>query len=148
MGGCMSADQGSKKEKIKIEYFGMGYARADPIRFLLHHANVDYEYVGYDFETWGKMKAEGKGGEFGGLPRATVNGKEMGQSMAILRSLGQKYGYYNASDWKSSYFADVILDSWVDLLDKSNGALMGGKTPAEHEEIITKFHIPHLNMME
>ena len=42
----------------------MGYARADPIRFLLHHAKVDYQYIGYDFEQWGKLKGEGKGGEF------------------------------------------------------------------------------------
>ena len=74
----------------------MGYGRADPIRFLLHHAKVDYQYIGYDFEQWGKLKAEGKQGEFGGLPRVMIDGKEYGQSMATLRMLGQKYGYYDA----------------------------------------------------
>jgi len=77
MGNCSSCDHPGK-EKIKIEYFGMGYGRADCIRFLLHHANVDYEYVGYDMETWGNMKATGKGGEFAGLPRVTWNGRELG----------------------------------------------------------------------
>ena len=37
------------KDKVVVTYFGLGYARADPIRFLLHHANVEYEYVGLDF---------------------------------------------------------------------------------------------------
>ena len=52
-----------------MEYFGAGYARGDPVRFLLHHANVEYTMVEYDFETWGKMKAEGKDGEFHGTGR-------------------------------------------------------------------------------
>ena len=56
----------------------MGYGRADPIRFLLHHAKVDYTYEGLDFEQWGKLKMEGKDGEFGGLPTVTLNGQELG----------------------------------------------------------------------
>ena len=51
---------GGSKPLVTVEYFGMGYGRADPIRFLLHHAKVDYQYIGYDFEQWGKLKAEGK----------------------------------------------------------------------------------------
>jgi hypothetical protein len=49
----------SSEPKIKVEYFGMGYGRADCIRMLLAHAKIDYEYVGYDFEQWGKLKAGG-----------------------------------------------------------------------------------------
>ena len=94
--GCADSTAGGSKSSLTVEYFGLGYARADPIRFLLHHAKVDYQYIGYDFEQWGKLKGEGKGGEFGGLPRLTMNGKEYGQSMAVLRMLGQKYGYYDA----------------------------------------------------
>lgn len=56
----------------------MGYGRADCIRMLLAHAKIDYEYVGYDFEQWGKLKAGGQGGEFNGLPRVTAMGKEYG----------------------------------------------------------------------
>ena len=73
---------------IQVEYFAMGYGRADPIRFLLHLKELPYEYIGHTFETWGKVKGSGQGGEFNGLPRVRVNGKEFGQSLAILRSIG------------------------------------------------------------
>ena len=43
---------------------------------LLHHAKVDYEFIGHTFEGWGELKKQGKSGEFDGLPRWTINGKE------------------------------------------------------------------------
>merc|ERR1712016_181905 len=48
--GCADSTAGGSKTSLTVEYFGLGYARADPIRFLLHHAKVDYQYIGYDFE--------------------------------------------------------------------------------------------------
>merc|ERR1712083_770066 len=116
--GCESSNP--SKDVIRVEYFDAGYARADCIRFLLHHAHVDYKYVGYDFGTWPKVKAIDPP-EFGGLPRVTVNGKEWGQALAILRALGTKYGYYNPKDWKSAYYCDVVLECFVDIHDQTNG---------------------------
>ena len=141
------------KENIKLEYFEV-YGRADPIRFLLHHAKIDYEYVGYDFPTWGKIKAEGKNGEFGGLPRVTINGEEMGQSLAILRMFGAKYGYYPINDWKTSFHINVILDVWPDMLEKTNAITLGMKNMSQDEideklkAAIEKAHVPALNCME
>ena len=63
---------------LKVEYFGFAHGRADPIRFLLYHAKVDHEYIGYDLEQWVKMKGTPAAGEFGGLPRVTYAGKEYG----------------------------------------------------------------------
>ena len=45
--------------------------------------------------------------------------------MAILRSMGAKHGYYTPTDWKTAYYTDVILDCWVDLLDKSSALILG-----------------------
>ena len=133
----------------------MGYGRADPIRFLLHHANVDFEYVGYDFAKWGELKGSGKGGEFNGLPRVTIDGKEYGQSLAILRMLGAKHGYYTPSDWQCAARVDLFLDAWVDMLDKSTGLALsagGGKDMAEvlkeHETVIKNVHEPAIKAME
>ena len=100
--GCSDSKtaSGGMKSLPKVEYFGMCYGRADPIRFLLHHAKVDYEYVGYEQAQWGQIKGTPAAGEFGGLPKVTYQGKEYGQSMATLRMLGAKLGYYDPKDWK------------------------------------------------
>ena len=135
--GCSDskAQSGGKKPLVTVEYFGMGYGRADPIRMLLHHAKVDHQYIGYDFEQWGKLKGEGKGGEFAGLPRVCIDGKEYGQSMATLRMLGQKYGYYDAKDWRCAAKVDTFIDAWVDMHDKANNLALkmsgGGCTQEE-----------------
>ena len=113
---------GASGKKVEVEYFCMGYGRADPIRMLLGLKKIEYEYVGHTFESWGALKGSGKGGEFNGLPRVrSVTGKEYGQSLAILRSLGAKNGLYDAADWKSAAYVDCILDAWVDMLDKTMG---------------------------
>ena len=63
---------------MTVEYFaippGLGYARAGPIRFLLHHAKKRFDMIEYTFEEWGSIKMSGKAGEFGGLPRVCING--------------------------------------------------------------------------
>ena len=43
---------GGSKPLVTVEYFGLGYGRADPIRFLLHHAKIDYQYIGYEMDQW------------------------------------------------------------------------------------------------
>ena len=145
---------GAPKSDITLEYFEDFYARCDPIRFLLHHAKVDFKYVGHTQAAWGKIKAEGKNGEFGGLPRAYINGEEMGQSMAILRMFGAQYGYYPTDNWKTSFYINVILDCWGDMMEKANGLAFGLGNMSEEEketktkEMIDKAHIPALNCME
>ena len=156
--GCADSktQSGGSKPLITVEYFGMGYGRADPIRFLLHHAKKDYQYIGYDFEQWGKIKGEGKGGEFAGLPRVNLDGKEYGQSMATLRMLGAKYGYYDPKDWRCAAKVDVFVDAWVDMHDKANNLAlkmsMGGCTPEEAmteiDGIIEKIFTPALVALE
>ena len=81
-----------------------------------------------------------------------MNGKEYGQSMAELRMLGTMYGYYNPSDWKCAYYCDVILDGWVDILDKTNGIVLSEDSEEKKKEtlenVIKNIHIPFLNFME
>ena len=80
MGTCCEADTDLKPTsgpagglarpegtKLKLEYFGIGYGRADVIVQLLEHKGVDYEYVVATQEEWAARKAAGKGG-MGGLP--------------------------------------------------------------------------------
>jgi hypothetical protein len=69
--------------------------------------------------------------------------------------VGAQHGYYKPSDWQSCAQVDVVLDAWVDMLDKSNGiALKIGSacTPEEamkeHEGVIERVHVPALKVME
>ena len=43
------------------------------------------------------MKNTEAAGEFNCLPIVSIDGKRMGQTTAILRSLGAKYGLYDPS---------------------------------------------------
>ena len=102
-------------KSVTIEYFAV-HGMADPIVFLLTHAKVEYKRVNVEQADFAKMKAEGKGGEFGSLPRVHIDGKEYGQTTAILRSFGQRYGYYDASNMHCAAKCDVFVDAWADLL--------------------------------
>ena len=60
---------------IKIEYFENAYSRPDPLVQLLKHKGVPFEYVTTTQDAWGKRKAAGDTGEFGGLPITTRGGQ-------------------------------------------------------------------------
>ena len=110
--------------KLRLLYFEGGYARADPIRFLLYHADVDFADESISTDAWATRKRSGNFScEFGDLPILTWKGRQMGQSMAILRSLGIKHGYYFPSDWKSAYYSDVIVDCWSDVFESMGKVL-------------------------
>ena len=152
--GCSDSKtaSGGMKSLPKVEYFGMCYGRADPIRFLLHHAKVDYEYVGYEQAQWGQIKGTPAAGEFGGLPKVTYQGKEYGQSLATLRMLGAKLGYYDPKDWKKAAKIDQILDAWVDMLEKINGVNFSNASQEEKSKLVDEriklVHEPALRVME
>ena len=61
-------DEGEKP--IRIEYFGNGYGRVDPIRQMLVHKEVDFQYVAHTPESFAALKENGGNiGEAGVLPR-------------------------------------------------------------------------------
>ena len=84
----------------------------------------------------------------------TVKERPLGQSMAILRSLGIKHGYYNPDDWKTAYHTDVIVDCWVDVFESMAKVLFGMPQATEEEraEAITtaiqNVHIPTMELIE
>ena len=142
-------------EEITLEYFADFYGRGDQIRFLLSRAGVNYNYSGLSQAEWGAAK--GSYGEFPFMPKLKVGKKEYGQSLAILRSLGVKYGMYNPADYKGSYYADVIVDGNADILNSTSGILIGSVLPkggkadeedfAKVRDIFKKQHAPTLNIL-
>ena len=143
---------------MTLEYFEDFYARSDAIRFMLLKAGAKFTFKGYTQAEWGALKTAEpqQSGEFNGLPRLTLGGKEYGQSMAILRAFGAKYGFYDPSDVMGSYYTDVIVDGNVDILGSTTGAIFpvlgkGGQADEEDlqkvRDLFKKSHAPTLNLL-
>ena len=100
----------------KLTYFPVG-GRAEGIRALLAHANVDYEDERITAAQFGPVKDQSP---LGAVPVWEEDGFKMPQSSAILRMLGIRYGYY--TDDPNTAWA---IDSLVDFAE-SNQPKFGG----------------------
>ena len=116
-GRLITTAKPSRSSTIKIEYFENSYSRPDPLVQLLKHKGIPFEYVTITQEAWGKRKAAGDTGEFGGLPITTRDGQIQQQTLAVLRSLGIQYGYYPTNDWQKAGMIDMIVYTWGDVFD-------------------------------
>ena len=93
-----------------LHYFNL-YARGEPIRFLLHHAGVEFEDHEITFQEWPKVKPT--------MPNNVVpclelkDGTKMGETLAILRFLGHEHGYY-PEDIDEAWEVDCMLDGVAD----------------------------------
>ena len=97
---------------IKLLYFPV-MSRGHSIRLLLHHANIEFEDHIIDLSEWPTHKNSGKF-EFGQVPVVDIDGELFSQQRAILRYLGQMYGYYPKDDPKMAYRIDSFLDGLED----------------------------------
>lgn len=99
---------------MKLYYFDL-YARGEPIRLLLNHANIEFEDVRVTGPTWQEFKADKEKCPYGQVPVLEVDGKFLAQGTAILRFLGTKYGYY-PKDAEHAYQVDQLLDLCSDFM--------------------------------
>ena len=127
MGNCSSGENVGP-ETVKIEYFRGSLGRAEPIRVMLHHANVDFVEDPVSFPGWGMRKVTGNTGEFGALPIVSYQGQSMQQTGAILRALGIERGYYNPRDWRQAGQIDWIVDTWGELLTANANIVLSLKS--------------------
>ncbi len=105
-----------QSEKICIEYFTDIHGRAEPLRCLLSHAQIEWEEKGVNMAGWVWRKTTKNTGEMGQLPIIHYQGKDMQQFGAVLRAIGVEKGYYNASDWRQAAKIDWIIDTWGELI--------------------------------
>ena len=88
--------------EFTVHYFPL-FGRAGPIDMLLSKANADYEMNVITFQDWPGLKAS--------MPYTHVpclelaDGTKMGQTNAIMRFLGKKYGFY-PTDPMDAYMVD------------------------------------------
>ena len=116
--------------EFKLYYFEL-YGRAEPIRMMLAHSGADWEDIIKTGDDWKAFKPTIPGGQMPILELA--DGTMMGQSMAIARFVGKKYGYYPA-DPMAAYHVDNIIDIAGDVL---MNMVKPAFAPAEAKEALT-----------
>lgn len=104
---------------MKLYYYDV-YGRAEAIRMLLWHAKVEFEDVRLpltpeEFPKWREEHPEVKL-EFGQIPVIEENGEWKAQSMAILRLLSRRHGYYPETDPFVAWQIDSAMDSLWDII--------------------------------
>ena len=113
---------------MKVNYFPI-YGRAEPIRMLLNHAKAPFEDNKIPMDQWPKIKGDTSRFEFGQMPMVEMeNGLKMTQTCAIIRALGQKYGYYSSNP-KEAW----LIDSTMDYVNETGG-LFGAVIFAQGEK--------------
>jgi hypothetical protein len=149
-GGQNSAAKKGMMPTIQWCYLDL-LARGDLLQQQWDYHGQPHQKKAYpaDAVEWGAKRARGEGGEFGGLPQVdmVVKGKKvnMGQAMAILRSFGIMYGYYNPKDWKACMLIDPIVETYSDVLAGAGGVVFnpnpdkGPLIAAYVDGICTKF---------
>ena len=96
-----------------FHYFDF-YTRGEACRMLLAHAGADWADNRINMEQWGALKSRLPNGK---CPALEWDGKMIGQSMSILRFLGNKLRYYPIDAWEA-YRVDTLLDSYSDVISK------------------------------
>jgi len=97
--------------EYKLYYFNIR-GLADPIRLTLVQAGVPFEDVRINLEEWPQWKEKLP---FGQVPvLETENGKQLTQSLAILRYIARKYNLEPDNEWDRAV-CDELATSWVDM---------------------------------
>ena len=134
MGNACASDNTSP-DTVKIEYFSGVHGRPEPLRVLLHHANVPYVDSSVSLTGWMVRKGTGRTGEMGQLPIISYQGKEMQQATAVLRAIGVERGYYNPRDWRQAQRIDWILDTQNELLTKNAELVLNFNSTATNNQL-------------
>jgi glutathione S-transferase len=118
---------------VKISYFNArGYA--EPIRWILSHAGVDFEDIRVPLESLPvvlppEIKEKCRWGQ---VPLAEFDGKTLAQSLAITRYFARKYNLVPKDDYEAA-----LCDEFVDTIREFVTAWFAVKSesdPAKKEE--------------
>jgi len=97
-------------ETLKLTYFNLK-ALAEPIRFILAYAEVEYEDNRLERESWPAVKETYP---WGVLPTLQVGDKVLSQSNAISRYLAKKHNLVGDDDWEAAKM-DELADALADF---------------------------------
>jgi glutathione S-transferase len=95
----------------KLTYFDFAGGRGEPIRIVLHAAEIEFEDIRLTFPEFSKMRQEML---FNALPVLEIDGAAFTQSNAICRYIGKMAGLYPL-DHLQALYCDETLDAVEDL---------------------------------
>jgi prostaglandin-H2 D-isomerase / glutathione transferase len=124
----------SSPRVIKLTYFDFHGGRAEPARIALTAAGIPFTDERVSREEWAKMKPSTL---LGGLPILEVDGRQITQSNAINRWVGQLAGLYPTDMWQAAE-CDEICDMVEHLsieMGRSFG-LTGDEQKRERERLV------------
>jgi len=101
----------------KLYYFDIR-GLAEPIRLCFAQAGVKFDDVRIKYEDWPSYKAKMP---FGQCPVLEEDGRQLSQSMAILRYVGRKHGLEADDEWDRAV-GDELSTSWLDMYTRSANA--------------------------
>lgn len=97
--------------QIKLSYFDVDGGRAEPIRIVLHEADIDFEDHRFPFSDFAEVR---KTTPLGQVPTVSFNGEQVTQSNALLRYFGKAAGLYPVDPYQA-LLCDEAMDAAEDL---------------------------------
>jgi len=95
----------SRMADIQLTYFDFPGGRGEDCRLCLHIAGVDWKDDRVPRGDW--MDRKGKT-PFGNLPVLRVDGREIGQSNAILAYLGRRFDLHPSDPWQAARHEAIL----------------------------------------
>ena len=101
---------------IRLIYFNVEL-RAELIRLILTHGNIEFEDVRFEKEDWPRIK-EQNDFLFGQVPILEVDGEQIAQSSAIVRYVARMAGLAGKDSLQQAK-ADMLADAFSnDIIEK------------------------------
>jgi len=132
MANTNNNNNNSAQPKIRLSYFDLG-GRAEGIRMLLNHAQVEFEDHRVTGESWATLKSNKTECPTGKVPVLRYGDKVLTQSQAILRYVGMKYGYYSLSE--NIYDIDLAIETILDFWSRDFNWSFFGSDPVPEEKV-------------
>ncbi|KAH0950950.1 hypothetical protein HN011_004073 [Eciton burchellii] len=124
----------------KLTYFPVK-ALAEPIRFLLSYADIDFVDDRFDKADWPKIKPTMP---FGQVPILEIDGKKINQSVAICRYLAKQCSLAGKNDWEALEI-DAAVDNIHDLRYKiASFHYESNETARKEKRRVTEEQLPFL----